>query len=570
MTGKHRNPAIYAGLAGSFALAAPTQAQALTLFGQEVSAASMGVPFVAGCVVGALVASGTMLAADHVAEVRSERRRAEQALDEHARRHAAPTSSARAAQQPTGRIARAQRQRHSTAESWEQTGNIRVQQPQEAASPVSGAAAAYGAAPRRAAATSAQATDHEPMASRIPQIDDPFDGMSAVYGAQAGASVSGAASPSGVAGRSSASPSASTPGREAGYQQDARGGQPAAQVGYQPAARVGAYQPSGSNDYVEVAENYVRQRTMAQRMATRAKGVASVLSERLGASRMEGLPVIERADGTVGDVGESWWDSAFDESQKTGSMQRPLSDLVGIDEQIAGNSAVMFTAQTAAEAQAAYEVLRNRGNQASRASYEDVAAQQGRQPEAAYQAAAWQGRQVPTQPVEPYQPEVPYQPDLAQQPAWQAQSGQNGAAADAGQAEDEAGGPRWTDTQQDLWAVALAALDERFDEEVAMGPSLEPEPVFDMPQILDDEDDGAGSLDEPEGLEASTQFIPFRPQAGHPEVVDTEGYIDLIVDQEISRSNNPSVRKGYRDYLRIIDGGTNRLPRSARHMAAQA
>ena len=66
-----------------------------------------------------------------------------------------------------------------------------------------------------------------------------------------------------------------------------------------------------SSDYVDVAEGYVRTRTFAERMSARAKGVASVLSERLGAAKMDGLPVIARADGSVGDVGESWWDEAF-------------------------------------------------------------------------------------------------------------------------------------------------------------------------------------------------------------------------------------------------------------------
>lgn len=40
-----------------------------------------------------------------------------------------------------------------------------------------------------------------------------------------------------------------------------------------------------ATDYEDVAENYVRRETFRERMASRARGVADVLSERLGASR---------------------------------------------------------------------------------------------------------------------------------------------------------------------------------------------------------------------------------------------------------------------------------------------
>ncbi len=69
-----------------------------------------------------------------------------------------------------------------------------------------------------------------------------------------------------------------------------------------------------TNDYVNVAENYVEKETLRERMAARARGVADVLQERLGADKFEGLPIIERADGTVGDVGTSWWDARLGDS----------------------------------------------------------------------------------------------------------------------------------------------------------------------------------------------------------------------------------------------------------------
>lgn len=47
--------------------------------------------------------------------------------------------------------------------------------------------------------------------------------------------------------------------------------------------------------------------TYAERQANRKRGVFSLLSERLGSNMMNDIPVIERADGTVADIGTSWW-----------------------------------------------------------------------------------------------------------------------------------------------------------------------------------------------------------------------------------------------------------------------
>lgn len=69
-----------------------------------------------------------------------------------------------------------------------------------------------------------------------------------------------------------------------------------------------------THDLVEIAENYVRQKTFKERLATRAEGVAKILAERLGAHNFDDLPVIERADGTVGDVGTAWWNARLGET----------------------------------------------------------------------------------------------------------------------------------------------------------------------------------------------------------------------------------------------------------------
>ncbi len=114
-----------------------------------------------------------------------------------------------------------------------------------------------------------------------------------------------------------------------------------------------------------------------------------------------------------------------------------------------------------------------------------------------------------------------------------------------------------------MWAEALAALDERYEEQVVMEAAAAPQVVVTTP--------AGDELDEPEGLEPNTAFIPFKPQAGHPEVVDTDSYVDMLVDQELARNESPSVRRlarhKLRDYFKVIDG-TGDI-KSARHLAAQ-
>lgn len=298
-----------------------------------------------------------------------------------------------------------------------------------------------------------------------------------------------------------------------------------------------------SSDYVDVAEGYVRTRTFAERMSARAKGVASVLSERLGAAKMDGLPVIARADGSVGDVGESWWDEAFGADVRT--VASASFGGQSVEDTMAGNSAVLFTAQTPAEAAAARAVWQSQ--------------QPGTPQPAAEPQAPTASQATPTP-----RPAAPASdaPTVQQQAQVRPRSVRDELDARLGNPEEAfPEKKRYTDEQQDLWAVALAALDERYEEQVNMAAPA-PAPAS-MPA-------SAEMLDEPEGLAADTAFIPFRPQAGHPEVVDTDSYVDLLVDQELARNESASVRRlarhKIRDYFKVIDG-TGDIT-GARHLAA--
>ena len=296
-----------------------------------------------------------------------------------------------------------------------------------------------------------------------------------------------------------------------------------------------------SSDYVDVAEGYVRTRTFAERMSARADGHDRVLNERLGAAKMDGLPVIARADGSVGDVGESWWDEAFGADVRT--VASASFGGQSVEDTMAGNSAVLFTAQTPAEAAAARAVWQ---------SQQAGAPQPAAEPQA---PTASQGTPTP-------RPAAPASdaPTVRQQAQVRPRSVRDELDARLGNPEEAfPEKKRYTDEQQDLWAVALAALDERYEEQVNMAA---PAPAS-MPA-------SAEMLDEPEGLAADTAFIPFRPQAGHPEVVDTDSYVDLLVDQELARNESASVRRlarhKIRDYFKVIDG-TGDIT-GARHLAA--
>jgi hypothetical protein len=67
------------------------------------------------------------------------------------------------------------------------------------------------------------------------------------------------------------------------------------------------------------------------------------------------------------------------------------------------------------------------------------------------------------------------------------------------------------------------------------------------------------TIDEPDGLEGSTGFIPFKLHAGHPEVVDANSYVDYLIDDEFSRNPSKAARKSSRDFLTVIQGGSQKM-----------
>lgn len=95
---------------------------------------------------------------------------------------------------------------------------------------------------------------------------------------------------------------------------------------------------------------------------------------------------------------------------------------------------------------------------------------------------------------------------------------------------------------QDAWDRALAALDDRIDEQA----------------LAEFARDGGilGMLEEPDGMEPNTEELNFRVPGGHPEVVDTETYVDYLIRQEFMANSSTVARDNARNYLRVIEGGT--------------
>lgn len=687
MTSRHTNPAIYAGLAGAAAWAAPTCASALTVLGTDVPISEPALSFIAGCLAGAVVASGTSLAINHAVNSRREREAAEQALAAHARSAKAARNrdavkrleereaylAARAAQEKgaahvaypeaAGQQQRPQQQRPQqarpqVAQQPAPQGSLQQQMAARAAAQQAAQRAAQqGAhmtpaqraqaavqhhnvntpaeraqqAPAELAARAAEAAREAAIAeaqlkvraaqakaeqarkaaeaaqnAAAHQADVYAARQAAAFAAQQAAYVAqGMHVPGMQGGLNHGEPETGSAAQKASPAQrpyeeqrheaprataetgrprhaarstvraDATGtwdktgdirvqaapaaprakaqkqgpAQAAPQQGkprYTVAAHYGsastdpgvsaaweAWQASAGNsnagaDYLDVAEEYVNRITLKDRMAQRAKGVAGVLSERLGASKMEGLPVIARADGSVGDVGESWWNDAMGEDVR--AVADGATGLRGVEESMLDNSAVLFTAQTREQAQAA----RDRWQAQAQATQAKRYSQQER-PQ----------RRPQARPAQPAQQtgEVAYTP-------------RTDRAAIAGRLAD----PKvvfpdqthhWSDEQQDLWNVALNALDERTKEQVAMAAANSSAVSFTT---------DFSTLDEPDHMEPATQFMSFKPQGGKPEVVDAESYVDMLLDQELAKSDSEAVRKlaqhDVHEYFRVVDGGT--------------
>ena len=272
-----------------------------------------------------------------------------------------------------------------------------------------------------------------------------------------------------------------------------------------------------TNSLEDFAEHYAQHESFKERMMTRAQGVREILSSRLSKNRYSDIPVIERADGSVGDVGETWWSACVDEElQKTGKL---AGSQVA---QVTGSvSAITASAPTPAASTPAL------APQASAPTTPAASAPASKKP-AAYPQLS-QGQRIARSIAEVDEGIYPMRREV----------------------EDL--------EKKDLFEEALRAMGDAMTADQAKAP------------IFADSIGGSSTIDEVDDIEAATAFIPFKVPPAHPEIHDTKSYIDYLVEDEFRRSKQQKHRAHTRSnapaphapMLRVIEGGSQALPKLA-------
>ena len=255
-----------------------------------------------------------------------------------------------------------------------------------------------------------------------------------------------------------------------------------------------------ATDYEQIATNYVGRATFRERMSNRAQGVASVLRARLEAGMMDGLPVIERADGSVGDVGTGWWTASVGVDAMTANKgYAEDTDAFAIPSDFSAASDRELLVEAAAKKE-----TRNK-NIAQRVAFVD---------DGVY-------------------PEKRTVDDLS--------------ASDDGWVE----ALRSMDARYDAEHAAPALVTSNDSG------------VMPVKAAFSDLVGGIDSLDEPDNMEPATSFIHFKTPAGHPEVVDAETYVDYLIEDEFRNNSSNAVRRSAAGFLRMLEGGTQPTSTSA-------
>ncbi len=109
----------------------------------------------------------------------------------------------------------------------------------------------------------------------------------------------------------------------------------------------------------------------------------------------------------------------------------------------------------------------------------------------------------------------------------------------------------------DGWASSLANMEEKIAE-TRREEWRQPGPIR---PVITDIIGGVDTIDEPAGLEGDTSFIPFKVPAGHPDVVDTNSYVDYLIDDEFSQNSSDAVRDRAHKYFKVLKGGSQTMPR---------
>ena len=287
-----------------------------------------------------------------------------------------------------------------------------------------------------------------------------------------------------------------------------------------------------ARDYEQIAQNYVNRQRYQERVAIQQRGVMATLLERLGArfsgSMMDGLPVIERADGSVGDVGTSWWEATVGPNITRGSIFEPVPD---------DPTAPQLQTPTPQAAQS----RRRHAEVVSRVAHLDLGMYPKRRESQELSdkrdmwelaLAALDEKLDDTGSVAINIPSSAPKPVMARV-----------AAELTGQmvVDDKT-------TSSAPAAQQISAQSEPFSTSGAQGMDLHGMDVL-----------GIDTLDEPDFPEPSTEVLHFHVPANHPEITDEKSYVAYLISDEEAKvqSKRYGAHAKKYDYLRVIDGGTN-------------
>ncbi|MDY4523155.1 MAG: hypothetical protein SPD80_06195 [Atopobium sp.] len=308
-----------------------------------------------------------------------------------------------------------------------------------------------------------------------------------------------------------------------------------------------------ARDYEQIAQNYVDTQRYKQRVAIQQQGVKVTLLERLGArfsgSMMDGLPIIERADGSVGDVGTTWWEATVGPNITRGSLFESLPDDPTVPQP---------QTPTPAEAQS----RRRHAEVVSRVAHLDLGMYPERREseELSNKRDMWElalaaldeklddtgsvAVNIPSSAPKPVVAsaavELTGQMVCATSDGIQAVKSNSVSTIESGSANSKI----TADAQVSNTPVATP-ITASVAKQAA--PSAMPS-AFDM-----------DALDEPDFLEPGTEVLHFRAPANHPEITDEKSYVAYLIsdEEEKARSKRYGAHAKKYDYLRVIDGGTS-------------
>ncbi len=344
-----------------------------------------------------------------------------------------------------------------------------------------------------------------------------------------------------------------------------------------------------SNDDVsleQLADNYVKKEHYKQNKNIRSKGVATILAERLGFTTedfMEGIPIIERADGTVGDVGTSWWEKAVEDKK---AAEGGITEFFHINDDWSATS-MLKDLEAELEASKKSEPVAHDLEEESLiyATPEPVSTFTGHDVSNGDMTSGFASENDFV-----YQPELIdtefeneyYVPEEDELFVSSSEQNFNHNSDDIDLSIDLDTSPIRSMTKSEIWQMAIDTLNEKTPEEssspkfewnkaldamdknieddiVAHKIEMEEEQDFDVenPIWFEDVIGHEESIDDPDGLEPQTDIIHFKAPYENPEVVDTNTYINYLINSERERFRSRCVKSKSRKHLRVIEGGTS-------------